>query len=67
MRATGAVLNAEVEHIEAQFGKSRRRRSAGKTGTNHNHVKIALVGGIDKFLMSLVVGPLVSNGAFGHL
>ena len=67
MGAARAVLDAEVIDVEAKFAQSRRCRCAGKAGADYDDVEVALVGGIDKFLMGLVVGPLFGQRAFGDL
>ncbi len=65
--AAGAVLDAEVEHVEAHLAESGGGRSAGQAGTYDDDVEVALVGGVDEFLVSLVVGPFLSDRTFGNL
>ncbi len=59
--AARAVLDAEVEHVEAHLGESRGCRRTGETRADHYDVETTLVCGIDKFLMGLVVGPFLSD------
>ena len=40
--------------------------SAGQAGTNHDDVEVAFVGGVHQALMGFIVGPFLSNGAFGN-
>jgi hypothetical protein len=65
VRAAGAVLDAEVHHVEPEFAKGRSGRGPGKAGTHHDDVEVTLVGGVYELLMSLIVGPLFSYGTFG--
>jgi len=62
--ATGRILNAEIQYVESHFGKRRGSRSSGKTGTYDDDVEATLVGGVHEFLMSLVVGPFLSDRTF---
>ena len=39
---------------------------ACQTRTDHDYIKVALVGGVHEFLMCLIVGPFFSYGTFGN-
>ncbi len=65
--AAGAVLDAEVIYVETHFAQRRCCRSTGKAGADDDNVEVALVGGVYKVLMGLVVGPFLSDRTFGNL
>ena len=61
MSAARAVLDAEVEDVEAHLCEGGGGGSAGKTRPDNDHVKTTLVGWVDELLMSLIVGPFLSD------
>ena len=65
--ATGAILDAEIEHIESHLCQCRSGRSTGETCADHDDVETTLVSGVYKLLMSLVISPFISDGTLGDL
>ena len=58
--AARTVLDAEVQHIEAQLAQGRGCRCTCQTRTYHDDVEVALVGRVYQLLVCLIVGPLLS-------
>ncbi len=65
--AARRVLNAEVEHVEAQLAQRCGCRCAGKASAYHDDVEFALVGRVHQALVCFIVGPLLSYRTFGNL
>ena len=61
VRATRAILDAEIEDVKAHLAERGRRGRASQAGAYDDDVELALVGGVDQFLVGLVVGPLLGQ------
>ena len=66
MCATGRVLYAEVEHVEAHLAERGCGRGAGQTRTYDDDVELEFVLGVHQTLVSFIVGPFLGHGAFGY-
>ena len=65
VRAAGGILDAEVIYVETHLAEGGGCGGACETRTYHDDVEVALVGGVDEFLVGFIVGPLLSDGTFG--
>ncbi len=65
MCAARAVLDAEVEHVEAHFGQGGGSRGTGQAGTYHDDVEAAFVSRVHQLLVGLVIGPFLCDRTFG--
>ena len=65
--AAWRVLNAEVEHLEAHLAQCGGGAGASQSGTHHDDVEAALVGGVDEFLVRFIVSPFLSYWSLGDL
>ena len=67
VRAAGRILDAEVQYVKAHLAQRGGCRCTCQTGTHDDDVEFALIGGVDEFLVSLIVGPFLSDGSLGNL
>ena len=64
--AARGVLNAEVENLETHFAQRGGCAGSSQARAHHDDVQAALVGGVNQFLMSFIVGPFLSYRTFRY-
>ncbi len=65
--AARRILNAQVDDIEAHLAERSGGTGSGQTRSNHNHVELQLVLGVNQTLVSLIFLPFLRHWTCGNL